>query len=54
MGQAPSRSRDLGAARIEALWDAELAAAMDDHGLVIAEEAVAGQLLDDLCQDADG
>lgn len=54
VGQAPSRSRDLGAARIEALWDAELTAAMDEHGLVIAEEAVAGQLLDDLRQDAGG
>lgn len=54
VGQAPSRSRDLGAARIEALWDAELSAAMDEHGLVIAEEAVAGQLLDDLRQDAGG
>lgn len=49
---APSRSRDLGAARIEALWDAELAAAMEKHGLVVAEEAVVGQLVDDLHQDA--
>ncbi|MDO1528510.1 TIGR02679 family protein [Fulvimonas sp. R45] len=54
VGQAPSRSRDLGTARIEALWDAELTAAMEEHGLVLAEEAVVGQLLDDLRQDAGG
>jgi len=39
------------APRIEALRDAELTAAMDEHGLILAEEAVAGQLLDDLCQE---
>ncbi|WP_340649643.1 TIGR02679 family protein [Pseudoxanthomonas winnipegensis] len=54
VGQAPSRPRDLGAARIEALWDARLTAAMHEHGLVVAEEAVAQQLLDDLGRDAGG
>lgn len=51
IGQAPSRPRDLGATRVEALWDAELAAAMDEYGLVLAEEAVAEHLLDDLHHD---
>lgn len=51
IGQAPSRPRDLGAIRVEALWDAELAAAMDEYGLVLAEEAVAEHLLDDLHHD---
>lgn len=49
---APQRPRDLGAARVDALWDPVLAAAMDEHGLVIAEEAVVADLLDDLGQAA--
>ncbi|HEY4293785.1 TIGR02679 family protein [Luteibacter sp.] len=50
VAQAPSRPRDLGVGIVEPLWDAELAAAMDEHGLAIAEEAVVGQLLADLHQ----
>lgn len=54
IGEAPSRPDDLGAGRVEALWDAELAAAMDAHGLAIAEEAVVDQLLGDLRRDGGG
>lgn len=49
---APSRTRDLETVRVEAIWDAGLAAAMDEHGLAIAEEAVILDLLDDLRQEA--
>jgi uncharacterized protein (TIGR02679 family) len=48
---APPRPRDLAASGIEAIWDVGLRAAMDTHGLTVAEEAVAASLLSDLCQD---
>ncbi|MDR1934297.1 MAG: TIGR02679 family protein [Candidatus Accumulibacter sp.] len=51
LATAPPRPRDLAAFGTEALWDAGLRAAMDAHGLAVAEEAVVGSLLDDLRQD---
>jgi uncharacterized protein (TIGR02679 family) len=33
---------------VKASWDDELAAAMHEHGVAVAEEAVAAQLLSDL------
>lgn len=48
VGLAPLRPRDLDAASVEAIWDAELVAAMNESGLAIAEEAVVACLLDDL------
>lgn len=50
--RAAPRPRDLDAARVESAWDAGLGAAMAEHGLAIAEEAVVASLLDDLRQDA--
>lgn len=50
---APLRPRDLDATGVEAIWDAELAVAMDESGLAIAEEAVVACLLDDLRQHAE-
>lgn len=46
------RPRDLGTARVEAIWDAGLATVMDEYGLVVAEEALITGLLDELRQDA--
>ena len=48
MRVAPTRPRDLDTFGIEALWDKELRAAMDNQGIAIPEEAVAGMLLGDL------
>lgn len=45
---APHTRRDLTDTGPDATWDAMLAPAMRRHGLAIAEEAVAGTLLDDL------
>ena len=42
--------RDLADAPVAASWDGALAAAMQRHGLAIAEEAVAASLLEDLRQ----
>ncbi|ALN59618.1 hypothetical protein GLE_4277 [Lysobacter enzymogenes] len=53
VAQAPSRARNLVGGMVEAQWDAELTAAMSERGLAIAEEAVVGQLLDDLRLDID-
>ncbi|ROU08022.1 TIGR02679 family protein [Lysobacter enzymogenes] len=53
VAQAPSRPRNLAGGMVEAQWDAELTAAMSEWGLAIAEEAVVGQLLDDLRLDVD-
>ncbi|MDR2626154.1 MAG: TIGR02679 family protein [Zoogloeaceae bacterium] len=50
VAQTPPRARDLDATRVEAVWDTELGAEMDRHGLSIAEEAVVASLLDDLRQ----
>lgn len=44
----PPRPRDLPELAVEAIWDAQLRAAMQEHGLAIAEEAVADALLADL------
>lgn len=52
IAQAAPRPRDIGEDRVQALWDGELASAMDEHGLIIAEEAVVTGSLDDLRQDA--
>jgi uncharacterized protein (TIGR02679 family) len=51
VASAPPRLRDVAGTGTEADWDAELRAAMDEHGLAVAEEAVAGCLLDDLASD---
>ncbi|MNF92143.1 hypothetical protein D3C84_747800 [compost metagenome] len=48
MRVAPTRPRDLDTFGIEALWDKELRAAMDNQGIAIPEEAVAGTLQGDL------
>lgn len=45
---APHRQRDLTVSKLTASWDPQLAPAMCQHGLAIAEEAVADQLLEDL------
>ncbi len=45
---APHTRRDLDEVGVEAAWDGLLAAAMRRHGLAIAEEAVAGPLIEDL------
>lgn len=46
---APQTQRKLDGARVTAHWDASLAPAMQQHGLAIAEEAVAASLFGDLC-----
>lgn len=46
--RAPTRPHGLEAARVKAVWDAELAAVMNAHGFAVAEEAVVACLLDDL------
>lgn len=51
VAQTPLRPRDLEATGTEAIWDAELKPAMQQHGLAVAEEAVAGCLLDDLMRE---
>ncbi|MET0255492.1 MAG: TIGR02679 family protein, partial [Luteibacter sp.] len=48
VARALPRSRDLGVGTVEAVWDTELAAAMDKHGLAVAEESVVESLLADL------
>ena len=48
VASAPHTRRDLAGAGVVACWDAALAAAMQRHGLAIAEEAVAAWLLEDL------
>ncbi|RQR50140.1 TIGR02679 family protein [Burkholderia sp. Bp9125] len=45
---APHMRRDLDETDVVAMWDPLLAAAMRDHGLSIAEEAVADRLIEDL------
>jgi len=45
---APHTARDLGESTASAQWDAELAPAMRQQGLAIAEEAVVASLLPDL------
>ncbi|SEJ43345.1 TIGR02679 family protein [Azotobacter beijerinckii] len=47
----PTRPRDLSILGIEALWDKELRATMDTHGLAIPEETVTNSLLDDLSKE---
>jgi uncharacterized protein (TIGR02679 family) len=47
---APHTRRDLPASPVEATWDEALALAMHQHGLAIAEEAVAAPLIEDLRQ----
>ncbi len=49
--RASHSRRDLADAPVAASWDRALAAAMQRHGLAIAEEAVAASLLEDLRQD---
>lgn len=49
LAHAPARPRDLDADHaIEAVWDAALSGLLREHGLAIAEEAVAESLLGDL------
>ncbi|MDG9924457.1 MULTISPECIES: TIGR02679 family protein [unclassified Pseudomonas] len=45
---APTRPRDLDIFGVEALWDTDLSAAMDNQGLAIPEEAIVNTLLGDL------
>ena len=45
---ATFKERDLGESPVSAVWDAQLAQAMQAHGLAIAEEAVVARLLPDL------
>jgi uncharacterized protein (TIGR02679 family) len=45
---ASDLARRLEGATVEASWDDGLAAAMNEHGVAVAEEAVAAQLLSDL------
>lgn len=45
---APRRSPDLGDAVVQARWDPALTLAMQTHGLIVAEEAVADALIQDL------
>ena len=45
---APHTTRDLPDSAVIACWDAALAPAMRQHGLAIAEEALAASLLPDL------
>lgn len=52
--RTPSRARDLSSLTVEASWDMGLRAAMQEHGLAIAEEAVADVLLADLHRDTWG
>lgn len=47
---APHRQRNLEDATVAASWDDALAPAMLRRGLAIAEEAVAGTLIEDLCR----
>jgi uncharacterized protein (TIGR02679 family) len=48
---APHTQRDLADTPVIASWDAALTSTMQQHGLSIAEEAVAGSLLKDLGQE---
>jgi uncharacterized protein (TIGR02679 family) len=48
ISRAPQAMRDLIDAPVAASWDDSLAAAMHNHGLAIAEEAVVTELLADL------
>lgn len=48
---APHTQRDLSDAPVIASWDNALTSAMQNRGLAIAEEAVAGSLLEDLRQE---
>lgn len=48
VAQAPGRSRNLPDAGVDAFWDAGLCGAMREHGLMVAEEAVAGVMVGDL------
>jgi len=47
-GASTARARDLDPSATEASWDPQLAPAMLEHGLAIAEEAVVERLLGDL------
>lgn len=48
VAETPPRPRDLGISGVEAIWDAGLATAMREHGLVIAEEGVVDALMEAL------
>lgn len=50
---APRQGRRLGEGIVQASWDAQLSAAMQQHGFALDEEAVAEVLLADLSRDAD-
>ena len=52
-GHAGRDGRRLGEGIVQASWDAELGAAMREHGLALDEEAVADVLLSDLAQSGD-
>ncbi|NLC35817.1 MAG: TIGR02679 family protein [Alcaligenaceae bacterium] len=48
VAETPPRPRDLDINGIEATWDADLATAMGEHGLAIAEEGVVDKLMESL------